>query len=210
MNTRNKEMVSMPGALDSRMDILLQLSTSYIRTVLQRKLEDLDPMCITTSVDGINVRDIMTEIESVAVASAGPEMRSTTLSVVIHAIYGWVQDPSVSNDWISIDEVEALLPQRTRYTAVFDVRPFSEVGRIRLRLEPQQVPAVVPDGLRDSLSDNVFIPLTWLEQKQVFEDPGGNERDLLLLRIEPAEVYLKATDETTLTIGIIATLLQDE
>lgn len=200
----------MPGALDSRMDILLQLSTSYIRTVLQRKLEDLDPMCITTSVDGINVRDIMTEIESVAVASAGPEMRSTTLSVVIHAIYGWVQDPSVSNDWISIDEVEALLPQRTRYTAVFDVRPFSEVGRIRLRLEPQQVPAVVPDGLRDSLSDNVFIPLTWLEQKQVFEDPGGNERDLLLLRIEPAEVYLKATDETTLTIGIIATLLQDE
>ncbi len=207
----------MSGALNSGMDILIELSAGFIARVVRQKLQDMDEGCLTA--DAVPIKDprnpdnppipldfrrIQLEISSLSFQQTldGP------VFIVLSANLLYAQVFWIDNTWKSLDEIEDILgvPVSRSLTTTLPLTISADPENILLSVDTTSVPYVPGD-----LGDPVSIPATFLNQTKAWVDEAGVDQAATLLALTiNGEPSAKVLNANTLVIGLDVELTQDD
>lgn len=212
----------MSGALDSGMDIVLEVSSGFILRILRKKLVELDQGCFEA--DGIPVPNpldpdttIPLDVRRVQFVVEDVSFEQTLLGPVfvridLRLLYGqawWL------NEWKSLDELEDELQLVPGSLHAFRTDPLqldvsAEADQVMLSVDTTSVD-YLPADLTDLLGESIPIPISFLNQTQEYQDEAGADQVATLLAVTISGApMIKRIGANSLAIGIDVELSQDD
>lgn len=215
----------MSGALDSGMDIVIELSPDYILRIIRKRMTENDQGCFEAEdvpipnplIEGeqlfVTVRRAQLVLEDMSFEQTpfGPVFMRLNIRLLYAQVHrdakrGANQEPVElwvnESEWKSLDELDGVL--HSFRTDPLQLLISADSDQVVLRVD---VPSYFPPDWGESIE----FPVNFLNQTQSFQDEAGVEQVVTLLAVTVNSVpEIKVVEAGHLAIGLDVQLSQDE